>query len=137
MVEDSRAEHLALHGASPDELRPLLLEQIEQATANRADADTALEVLGAQRAQTRWYEGWRRAGIDRAIADHRTEREQWQHKVDRLTVDLAEHPEAQEPAFWRGRDPLARFDLATELGRDRSRQRGRTRDDDLGRNLGR
>ena len=39
MLEDSRAEHLALHGVVQDELRPLLLEQIEQAAKNVADIE--------------------------------------------------------------------------------------------------
>jgi hypothetical protein len=64
-------------------------------------------------------------------------RKQWQNKVNRLTADLAEHPEPPELALWRGRDPLARLDPAAGLGRERSRQRGMNRDDDLGMDLGR
>ncbi len=134
MLQESRAEHVALHGVSDDELRPLLLEQIEQATANLADVEGALEILGGQRSRTRWYEGRRRAGIDRTVADHQTKRERWQHEVDRLTAELAEHP---EPTLWRGRDPLARLDPAAELGREQKRTRSLTRDDDLGMDLGR
>jgi conjugative relaxase-like TrwC/TraI family protein len=137
MLEESRAEHLALHGASPDHLRGLMLEQIEHITTNLADVDAALHILEERRARTRWYESRRRGGIDRAIADHRTVREQWQDRVDGLTVELAERPEPREPTLWRGRDPLARLDPATGLGRERSPQRGLTRDDDLGMDLSR
>ncbi len=135
MLDQSRAEHLALHGVIRDELRPLLLEQIERAATTVADADAALENLAERREQTRWYEGRRRADIDRAAADQRTVRKQWQHEVDRLTAELAEHPEPLEPSLWRSRDPLARLDPAAELGRKRTRQLNR--DDDLGMDLGR
>jgi hypothetical protein len=122
---------------SHDEVRRLLLEQIEQTTADLSDVDGALEVLVAQRARTRWYEGRRRAGIDGAIADRRTVREQSQDELDRLTADLAEYPEQHELALWRSRDPLARLDPAAGLGRERPRKRGLARDDNLGMDLGR
>jgi hypothetical protein len=136
MLEQSRAEHLALHGVLRNELRPLLLEQIERAATTVADADAALENLAERREQTRWYDGRRRAGIDRTAADLRTVRKQWQHEVDRLATELAEHPDPPEPSLWRGRDPLARLDPAADLGRERARQRRMNRDDDLGRDLG-
>jgi Ti-type conjugative transfer relaxase TraA len=135
MLDQSRAEHLALHGASPDELRPLLLEQIERAAKAVADADAALESLAERHKRTRWYEGRRRAGIDCAIADHHGVREQWQHKLDRLITELAAHPEPRAPTHWRAHDPLARLDPAAERGRKRSRRLNR--DHDLGRDLGR
>ena len=135
MLDQSRAEHLALHGALRDELRPLLLEQIQRAAKTVADADAALENLAKQREGTRWYEGRRRAGIDRSISDHHTVRKQWQHELDRLTTELAEHPEPRAPTHWRGHDPLAQLDPAAERGRKRTRQLNR--DDDLGMDLGR
>ena len=135
MLQNSRAEHLAQHDASPDKHRPLLLEQIEQATANLADAESALETLGGQRSRTRWHERRRRAGIDRTIVDRRTGRERWQHEVDRLTAELAEHPEPRAPSLWRGRDPLVRLEPSARLGHEHRRQRSLSRDDDLGRDL--
>jgi ATP-dependent exoDNAse (exonuclease V) alpha subunit len=56
MLDQSRAEHLALHGVIRDDLRPLLLEQIERAAKTVADADAALENLAereSRRAGTR------------------------------------------------------------------------------------
>jgi len=137
MLRDSRAQHLALHDASPGELRPLLLEQIEHATGNLAAVDDALRALEVQRTQTRWYEGRRRGDLDRAIGKHCQVRESWQEEVDRLTADLAEHPESPDPALTRGRDPLARLDPAAELGRERSRQRDLNGHNDVGMDLGR
>ena len=123
MLDDSRAEHLALHGVSRDELRPLLLEQIERATANLADADAALE---ASPSSARRRAGTRAGAAPTSTAPSPTTAacEAVAAQVDRLTTELAEHPEPPEPALWRGRDPLARLDPAAELGRERSRQRG-------------
>jgi Ti-type conjugative transfer relaxase TraA len=135
MLEASRAEHLALHGVIQDELRPLLLEQIEQAASTVGDIDAAIERLGAESAQTRWYERGRRAELDRTVADHRIARERWQHQHDRLVDELAERPNSHPPELWRARDPLTRLDPAAELGREHARQRSLTRDDDLSMDL--
>jgi hypothetical protein len=137
MLDASRAEHLALHGAAEDELRPLLLERIDETATTVADADAVLERLAARRAQTRWYERGRRAEIDRAIVDQFGVREQWQQQVDRLTAELADRPDARRPELWCARDPLARLDPAAELGREHARHRSLSRDDDLGMDLGR
>lgn len=137
MLEASRAEHLALHGAAEDELRPLLLERIEETAKRVADANGALERLATRRADTRWYERGRRAEIDRALADQIGAREQWQEQVDRLVAELAERPEPSRPELWRARDPLARLDPAAELGREHARQRSLTDDDGFGMDLGR
>jgi hypothetical protein len=137
MLEASRAEHLALHGAIEDELQPLLREQIEQAASNVCDIEATLERLGVERAGTRWYDRGRRGEIDRAVADHLDARERWQEQHDRLTAELADRPDPRRPELWRGRDPLARSDPAAELGREHARQRSLARDDDLGMDLGR
>ena len=136
MLEASRAEHLALHGATEDELRPLLLEQIEQVATNVGDIDAAIERLGSQRGGTHWYERGRRGEIDRAVADYLGSREQWQEQYDRLTAELAERSDPDRPQLWRARDPLARLDPAAELGREQVRQRSLARHDDLGMDLG-
>jgi len=137
MLEASRAEHLAMHGASHDELRPVLLEQIEQAAKSVTHVDAAIETLTVRRAGTRWYEPARRAKLDRAVAEHRTTREQRQHQLDRLTAELAEHPDPHRPSLWCAHDPLARLGPSAALGREHTRQRALTRDDDLGRGIGR
>ena len=135
MLEASRAEYLALHGVVQDGLRPLLREQIEQATSNVGDIDDAIERLGSQRAGTRWYERGRRAEIDRALVDQFGTREQWQEQVDRLTAELADRPDPRQPELWCARDPLARLDPAAELGRAHARERSLTRDDGFGMDL--
>jgi Ti-type conjugative transfer relaxase TraA len=137
MLAASRAEHLALHGVIQDELRPLLLERIEETARTVADADAALERLAERRADTRWYERGRRAEIDRAVADQLDVREQWQEQVDLLTAELAERPDPDRTELWRARDPLARLDPAAELGREHARQRSLAREDDLGMDIGR
>ena len=137
MLEDSRAEYLALHGVVQDGLRPLLREQIEQAASNVGDIDDAIERLGAQRAGTRWYERGRRAEIDRAVAEDCIARDRWQYEHDRLVAELAERPDPSRPELWRARDPLARLDPAAELGHEHARHRSLTRDDGFGMDLGR
>jgi len=121
MLAANRAEYLALHGVSQDELRPLVREQIQQAGSNVGDIDAANGRLGAQRAGTRWYQRGRRAEIDHAVADHRIAREQWQDQHDRLVVDPAERADPHRPELWRARDALARLDTAAELGREHAR----------------
>ena len=64
-------------------------------------------------------------------------RERWQHQIDRLTAELAERPDPDWPDLWRARDPLARLEPETELGREHARRRSLSRDDHRGMELGR
>jgi len=124
MLRDSRAEHLAIHGAAPDHLRPRLEEQLEQANAHLGICGVEIEDLERQREQTRWFERGRRAELDRIVEGHRAAGDHWQREVDRITTQLVMRPEPRLPELWCARDPMAKLEpenpVAREIIRDRA-----------------
>jgi len=129
MLEDSRAQHLALNGDRPDDLGRAIANELERAHERLAEVDTRLDALHDEHAQTRWYQRSRRSDIERIMASSQRSREHWQVEVARLTDQLEQRPARHEPTLWRGGDPLVAFG---RLEREVSHQRDRAHDLDLG-----
>ena len=115
MLDDSRAEHLALHGLAPDRLTEAIGEDLDRARGDLHDAGQRLGTLQDERDQTRWYQSARRDELDRIITGHQRAHEHWTGRVDDLQQELAgQPPPAEPPGLWRAADPLSASDVALE-----------------------
>jgi conjugative relaxase-like TrwC/TraI family protein len=136
LLRDSRAEHLAIHGATPDHLRPRLDEQLELATRELGICGSRLADLEQQRNGTRWFERGRRAELDRIEDGHRAARDHWQSETDRLSKQIALRPIPHEPEMWRARDPMRKLEPPERPSRELHRSRALERSMDHGLDLG-
>ena len=136
LLRGSRAEHLAIHGAAPDHLRPRLDEQLELARRELGVCGSRLAELEEQRESTRWFERGRRAELDRITKSHRAARDHWQREADRLSEQITLRPPPHEPELWRARDPLDTLEPRTPPARNLHRGRGLERSIDHGIDLG-
>ena len=115
MLDDSRAEHLALHGLTLDQVAEAVGEDLDRARAELDEVETRLAALHDERDQTRWYQRGRREEIDGVLAGHVRAQSHWRERVDELQQQLAERPEPPEPpGLWRAADPLAASDVGLE-----------------------
>ena len=115
MLDDSRAEHLALHGLTPDHVAEVIGEDLDRARTELDEVETRLAELHDERAQTRWYQRSRREEVDSILAGHVRAQSHWRERVDELAQQLAERPEPPEPpGLWRAADPLAASDFGLE-----------------------
>jgi hypothetical protein len=111
MLESSRAEHLATHETWEQRASEAQDRELEDARAQLAESDTRLEALRDQREQTRWYQRGARAEIDRTTAGWERGRAHWAERVDRLTTEVAQRPQAHDPTLSIARDPLNNLDM--------------------------
>lgn len=112
MLDDSRAEHLALHGLAPDWLAEAIGEDLDRARSELDDVEQRVAALQDERDQTRWYQRARRDELDGILAGHTRAQAHWHERVDELQQQLAERPACSEPpALWRAADPLSASDL--------------------------
>jgi hypothetical protein len=95
MLDESRAEQLAHHGAPNRELEHARLAEIEDGL--RADWQ--------RRDRLRWHQRARRRRLDRAVDRGQRERLRWQREVERLARELDRRLSARPAAAERGRRP--------------------------------
>ena len=115
MLEDSRAEHLALHGLTRDHLAEALGEDLDRAQAELADVEARLAGLQDERHALRWHQRSRREELDTILAGHTRAQGFWRARVDELHEQIAERPApAEPPALWRAIDPLSTSDMGLE-----------------------
>ena len=115
MLDDSRAEHLALHGLAPDWLAEAIGEDLDRARSELDDVEQRVAALQDERDQTRWYQRARREEIDRVLDGHARAQGHWSERVDGLRQQLADRPTPVEPPdLWRAADPLATSDVGLE-----------------------
>lgn len=116
MLDDSRAEHLALHGLARDHAAEALGEDLDRALGQLDDVERRLAALQDERDQTRWYQRIRREEIDHILAGHTRAQTHWSERVDELQEQLAGRPASPEPPdLWRAADPLSASDVGLEL----------------------
>jgi conjugative relaxase-like TrwC/TraI family protein len=116
MLDDSRAEQLALHGLTPDDVAEALGEDLDRAHAQLHEVEERLAELQDERDALRWYQRSEREEIDDILDGHTRAQDYWRERVDDLNEQLAERPAAPDPPdLWRAADPLAASDAGLEL----------------------
>jgi hypothetical protein len=115
MLDDSRAEHLALHGLVHDHVAEALGEELERAHLHLADVEARLGTLRDERDELRWYHRNRRDEIDSILAGHVRAQDHWRERIQDLGEQLADRPPPGEPPeLWRAADPLSASDVGLE-----------------------
>ena len=116
MLDDSRAEHLALHGLARDHLAEALGEDLDRAHAQLDEVEERLAALQDERDGLRWYQRSEREQIDVILDGHTRAQGYWRERVDDLREQLAGRPAAPEPSeLWRAADPLSASDVGLEF----------------------
>jgi hypothetical protein len=123
MLEQSRAEHLALNGVKPDHRAARLADELERAEKRLADADERLSWLWDERERTAWYRRDRCAEIELLIDHGLHGRDRQLADIERLKKELARRPTTPEPSLWRRGDPLAAFEPSPRRVRECPRER--------------
>lgn len=115
MLDDSRAEHLALHGLNRDHVSEALADDLDRAHTDLDEVEQRLAALHDEREQTRWYERGRRAEIESIIEGHTRAQTYWRGRIDDLHERLDDRPPpAEPPSLWRAADPLSASDVGLE-----------------------
>jgi len=115
MLDDSRAEHLALHGLSRDDVTEALGEDLDRAQEQLAEVEQRLAELQTERDQLRWYQRTQRNDLDVILDGHTRAHVHWSERVGELQEQLASRPETPEPPdLWRAADPLSASDVGID-----------------------
>ena len=115
MLDDSRAEHLALHGLTPEDVADALREDLDRAWAELEDIQARLSALHEERDALRWYQRSRRDDIDSILDGHTRAHAYWSERIDDLHEQIAARPTPGEPPqLWRAGDPLSASDVGLE-----------------------
>jgi ATP-dependent exoDNAse (exonuclease V) alpha subunit len=120
MLDDSRAQHLALEAMRADRLA----DELQLAQTRLAGIERRLEALRDEREATAWYRSGRRAELERSIEIANRDRRQTLGQVGRLRVEFDQRPGREQPSFRRADDPLAAFERSAgarvpRVGRER------------------